>query len=331
MLSWFAASEKGEVYLADQEGELRRRGTATWARPLGLSRYGGGLWMGAPDAIFASDGALRLWRFDGAWQPDSVAASGGIWGLAADDVFAVANNVSSPNHYDGSSWSSMVPKPPSPEHLSVWASSMQDLYIGSIDGVVYRFDGVDWATENIGGGPVVHLWGTAPGELFAVSTGGQIARRSSGMWSDTSTPTSEDMNGIWGAADDDVFAVGNEGTILHFDGTTWQAMESGTPSHLLAVWGTSGRDVFAVGAGPTVVHYDGQRWSPLRSDFPTGSSIVAVSGYANTVVLSSSEGELHQLSRRQSFTCEDANELDCDNGVDDDCDGLADARDDDCP
>ena len=56
-----------------------------------------------------------------------------------------------------------------------------------------------------------------------------------------------ELTGVWGSGPGDVFAVGQQGTILHLSNGSWSAMSSGTGAALGSVWGTGPRDVVVVG------------------------------------------------------------------------------------
>src|SRR6516225_1209498 len=68
-------------------------------------------------------------------------------------------------------------------------------------------------------------------------------------WLPQTSGTTQSLSGVWGSGPGDFFALGNGGTILHTsnDGQSWNAQPSGTGSGLSGVWGSGPGDVFAVG------------------------------------------------------------------------------------
>jgi len=101
------------------------------------------------------------------------------------------------------------------------------------------------------------------------------------------------------------------------------------------VAGTASDDVVAVGAH-TLLHFDGVRWAPIRArtlglnDGFRRAAVwphaVAIIGLVNNAV----SGVADVLVRHGRWACR-ATETSCDDGVDDDCDGLIDHEDPDCP
>jgi long-subunit fatty acid transport protein len=151
-----------------------------------------------------------------------------IWGLDADDLFAIGWNSGTIWHYDGASWSEMASGTTN-DLDGIWGTSSTDIYAVGDEGIVLHFDGNDWSE--------MRRADTANNYLFSV----------------------------WGSSPQDVYAAGNYATILHYDGSAWSAVDTGldinTKEEYLDVRGTSSSDVYIVGREGTVLHYDGSRWS----------------------------------------------------------------------
>ncbi len=152
----------------------------------------------------------------------------GVFGFAADDIFAVADE-GDIYRYDGEKWRFME----SGSEAALFA-----------------------------------VWGSSPGDVWAVGGGGTVLRYDGISWNPVESGTEESLNGVWGSAPDDVFIVGAQGTILHYDGTQLIPMSAGTHAWLTGVWGSSGSDVFVVGWGNTALHYNGSEWNDLSFDGP---------------------------------------------------------------
>jgi cysteine-rich repeat protein len=109
------------------------------------------------------------------------------------------------------------------------------------------------------------VWGSGPGDVFAVGYAGDLLHFDGGAWSPMDSGTGHTLWTIWGTGPRDVFAAGSSGTIVHYDGTAFTPMTSPVENALYGMWGSGPRDVFAVGSDGTVVHYDGTAWSLLDS------------------------------------------------------------------
>ncbi|WP_437941066.1 hypothetical protein [Sorangium sp. So ce341] len=71
-------------------------------------------------------------------------------------------------------------------------------------------------------------------------------------WRAHESETSTSLTGVWGSGPGDVFAVGKDGVIVHYDGLKWTSQPSNAYGSLHGVWGSGPSDVFAVGDGGTV-------------------------------------------------------------------------------
>jgi hypothetical protein len=133
---------------------------------------------------------------------------------------------------------------PSPIMWSIWAGSLNDVYVcgeGTHDGrgEIFHFDGKNWARVNVWLGSQTfftlrQLIGFAPNDIWAV--GGQQF---------PSSPTA-----------DSAF-------VLHFDGTHWNSvLPSGMGvARLRCVWGTSSSNIYCGSQDGKIMHFDGSSWA----------------------------------------------------------------------
>ena len=191
--------------------------------------------------------ANQILHYDGFTWSDAdphlraVATYRGIWGSAANDIWAVGNSAEI-IHYDGSTWSSAA-----------------TLITGAVLGHVWgaAADSV-WAVGEDSGSPLILYWdGT--------------------QWIDQSPAVSGWFAGVWGTSATNVWAVGGSGTPMwHYDGTDWTAVASISPSaSLRAVFGSGPTDVWAVG-NEVVYHYDGTDWTDVSPVFAPAVSLSGV-------------------------------------------------------
>ncbi len=217
----------------------------------------------------------------------------GIWGRAADDVYAVGWD-GTIVHWDGTAWS-----------LETTSSTV---VLTAVHGIPAP-PPMDPPDPNP----------PPPGPIFASGWGGTILERIDGNWQ-TVAPTSthtEDLFDLFIGGEDSGLAVGDGGRVLEWDGTTWSKITMFVPgefsgsliepkSTLQAVWSGNGRryyiagsggvayrstggtqnfealdtrvfeplrdlwgpatnDVFAVGLGTLILRYGGQ-WRRIRND-----------------------------------------------------------------
>ncbi|MGE3670503.1 MAG: hypothetical protein AB7K71_12630 [Polyangiaceae bacterium] len=108
------------------------------------------------------------------------------------------------------------------------------------------------------------VWITSPGDAS-----GDVRHFTGGTTLEpTSVPDGNNISLIWGTAPNDVFFVSTTRGILHWNGTTLVEMPQGKPGTVTDIRGTSHSDVWAVGEDGLVVHFDGQKWSKPQALVP---------------------------------------------------------------
>jgi hypothetical protein len=231
--------------------------------------------------------------------------------------------------------------------VSVWGSGPGDVFAVSADRAssgqwaLVQGNGASWSTL-VSPDPFVptSVWGSGPDDVFVVGYGISYAGTNAGIyhWNGTvlspmNVPNSANApSSVWGSGPNDVFAVGGD-TILHWDGAQWGDAGSGKPqsapgspqlNYAVTVGGSGPGDVFVGGYGGVLLHRRGGIWEPVR--FP-GWETTGLSVTPGRVFVVGGQGEAHL--DRPSVTCVGP-ERDCNDGWDNDCDGLTDAADPDC-
>ena len=119
---------------------------------------------------FSNEGAGRTYaiaRYDGsAWTPSFAPAEyqlTGIWAVAANDAFAVANG-GYIFRYDGAAWNPML-SPTGNNLTDVWGTSASNVYAVG-DGGILHYDGSSWSFSSTEAGK--RVWGT-PSEVFVLT------------------------------------------------------------------------------------------------------------------------------------------------------------------
>jgi hypothetical protein len=184
------------------------------------------------------------------------------------------------------------------QFVSVWARSLYDVWASSVDEPLVHFDGFLWRSLDIGlESAVVRFWTPVADQLWALTSGGQLAVLDGTEWRIVSHDVGEhvaatSLSNIW-------HARGGSEQAMHFDGTTWAtiqvgvavngvfSLEEGTAwfstedetvlvhvsrfqrtEHELpswfkgCLWGAGDNDVYATFAfdHSVVFHYDGVGW-----------------------------------------------------------------------
>jgi hypothetical protein len=261
------------------------------------------------------------------------------------------------------------PTVPLPSLSSIWGRAPDDLFVTTV-GTIFRVSGDSWEVSlSDPAANFEAVWGSGVADVFAVGNQGTVAGSEGTIahwdgrsWAQMPWSTTQELRGVWGTEPNDVYAVGTEGAIVHWDGRSWSAMSSGTTTTLNAVGGTGPNDVYAVGYDGTIVHWNGRDWSPLESGVKANLFAVGAGGRGD-VFICGDQSLLHAragtfepmnlpttticsglavtprqviavgygvtLLEHSTVTCVGPERY-CDDGWDNDCDGLVDGADPDC-
>ena len=254
---------------------------------------GCGSQLGTPTPLFKSiDGGRN-------WKPSYKGIPGrpvryGIWGSAADDVFALGHTGSIVKdgyndqrilHFDGRQWSDQMDMIPPQPLRAIWGSSSREVFAVGDRGLSVRYDGKRWLAMEPAGKRTTWqrlnaVWGRSPSEVYAVGDFGTALRYDGQRWEVMPTNSDSHLYGVWGDAGcNHLFAVGATGTILVYFNNQWHRMAAVTKAQLTAIWGVPhGKDIFTVGAPHadrqgiiryTILRYDGKRWSLMDTPMVT--------------------------------------------------------------
>jgi len=316
------------AYVAGYLGSSSWNGT-TWAfrqlaSPLTFySIWASGIedvWIGAQGGLFLRyhrDAKMNL-VWEGVQSPIKTALNG-IWGTAANDVWAISDQ-GGMIHFDGMAWSAGKSGLQAGWN-GVWATGGSDMWAVGGGGTIAHWDGgglsqVDsgttstlygvsgtsassaWAVGENGtivrwngskwsptpSGTPVNLYAAAAvgaQDAWAVGAGGKALRWNGSTWNSVSTPTSSSLNVIWAASATDVWAAGDNGTVLRWDGSKWNPLAGPSTMNVLGLWAGSTSNVWAVGPGG-VYKYDGSTWT--KQTVPSAGPFVGVWGFASGIV-----------------------------------------------
>jgi hypothetical protein len=232
------------------------------------------LWVFGPDDVWlaSSDDAFH---WDGlTWTTVATPLAGAyedFWGIAPDDLWLV--NWDEAAHWDGQSWTEfpLGANEPSGSAQAIWASGPTDVWVGGgTSGEAVHWDGAMWTLYNLQTTFVLDLWGSAPGDVWAVGAGGFFHWDGS-AWTEVPGPpelAGESPHSLWGFGPNDVFAVGSGNGFFHWNGSAWTGRSNASDTVVdgyLSVWGAAPNDVWAVGDS-AIAHFDGVNWSADHTD-----------------------------------------------------------------
>ena len=194
----------------------------------------------------------------------------GLWGSAADDVFAVGD-AGVILHWDGVSWTQMIASTTN-LHAIAGSGAAEVVAVGD-GGVISRFTGAGWATPNPPGAtlPLRDIWAAAPNEVIAVGNDGAFHLRDT-VWSHEITTPLLAVSGR--SPTDALVAATNTGQ--HWNGATWTAA-NGPIGSVADIWATPSTYI-AVSDYPST--FDGSTWTPeMTAQVPSTKGLwIAPSG-----------------------------------------------------
>jgi len=178
---WGAAAN--DLFVAGDDGTVLHWNGATWSRmntgtTVGLRR----VWGTSGRDVYVSGEGGTLLHYDGtAWSRVAVPTDQDltrVWGSSAGDVYVGGANATL-LHFDGFAWSAVaLPIEPTATVNAVWGTSSDNVYVAGSAGLLLRWDGAAWRTESTGRLEQIQgLWGAGDTDVFAVMSGGWVARR----------------------------------------------------------------------------------------------------------------------------------------------------------
>ena len=223
------------------------------------------------DFYLAGDGGLVL-QYDPATgdftrhTTPGTARLFGIWGPAADDLWAVGGDPLNPEtggvvwHFDGETWTAVdlgaVRPAGVPQLFKVWGRSATDVYAVGFRGIVLHFDGQAWRevdTPNTLRRQVFTVHGNASltGVVGGFFAEGLLFERAGAAAFGLTTPTgSPQLNGVFYSDDGRAVAVGNGLSVATRADGPWTTVDEGSDDQgrdFHAVWVDAEDGIWAVG------------------------------------------------------------------------------------
>jgi photosystem II stability/assembly factor-like uncharacterized protein len=202
-------------------------------------------------------------------------------------------------------WNSVVlPTPDAglpPNLMSVWGSSVSDIYIVGEASTVYHLTGGSWVQETVTSTvDLLDVNGSGPDDVYAVGFAGTILHRSMGVWTAEKNAQKVTLRAVRARAGGLAFAVGDNGTILERGVAGWAPVPSDTEENLNGLWlSPDGSAGVAVGNLGTITVLSGNAWmrqrvtgllSELKGVWGTDPNNLYIVGLDGTLLRSGSGG-----------------------------------------
>jgi len=143
----------------------------------------------------------------------------GVWAEDNSSVYVVGAG-GTIMQYNGTTWQTHVSGVTDTLYGIYWtgsASGLVGVVVGGdgTDGVALSYDGTTWTSMILPAGTpdLRAVYGTGSSRIFAVGVGGTIVYYDGLAWTNISSGTTEDLNGVWGDAGS-FYIVGDAGTML---------------------------------------------------------------------------------------------------------------------
>ncbi len=250
-----------------------------------------------------------------------------VWGTGPSDVWA-GGAVATLVHYDGDTWTPVAFGAVTADVRDIVGHAAADLWVVTSSNA-YHFDGAAWTAVSGPPGLSMSIAATGSGEFWVSTLTNELYR-----WDGTgfvlmhTSPATIKALSIQSPAD--IYVATSIG-LEHYDGSAW-TMVPGPAEAVIDVAGSAPDDMFAV-SSTGLRHFDGTGWLPVSVGDTSGGEIRFVRArphLAELILPGFVTMYRRSLLRTRPWNCR-ATETACADGVDDDCDGVLDVLDSDCP
>jgi len=187
-------------------------------------------------------------------------------------------------------WCWQRPRPFGTTLHAVWGSSPGDVWAVGDGGTIAHYDG---STPHPGPSYLNAIWGNASNDIWIAYSGGNGGMHYDGhTWQTTIAGPGGDSTAMHGTATDDIWCVGLAGLMTHFDGGAWSAKPANTTASLYAVRAFSTTDAWAAGDAGTLIHWNGSSWQAAQAPPLSGTDVVinSLAGTSSTDLWAATSG-----------------------------------------
>ncbi|NVB77912.1 MAG: hypothetical protein HOV81_05905 [Kofleriaceae bacterium] len=325
----------------------RYRGQAYGTYPsLGINPFDApvntAMWGPSANDQYVTNVKGEVWHFDGTtWTlafkvPQAMGNDVGarsIWGSAANDVWVGAAN-GSVYHWDGATWTGEVAATTSIE--KIWGDGNGNVWAFSTIVAAHRTGPSAWTTTAIAGSPL-SVSGTAADDIYLVTRGtsNKLSRWDGTSWAEVATGSTFPLLAVAAVASDDVHVTAEDGRMFHWNGTTWNEQIVPALADLTFI-AENGHDDVVAASERDLFHFNGSEWAAIRPpiDFvPNTDDYIPIAGIQvspGRIDMVLKRYRIRTLLRTRPLVCRPRELGACTDGVDNDCDGKLDSRDDEC-
>ena len=194
------------------------------------------------------------------------------------------------------------------ELTAIWAFAEDDIFVGTDEGHVYRFDGSLWSQSYRKSSmlrlPILDIWGTSNTNVYAC-TGymvGTVLHFDGSTWSETDMPSPVNYcKAVYGFSEGDIYMIAFSFTAYNLiyhnsigHPQEWELVDinslSGLELNCRSLWGSGGDDVFIGGYQGQIIHWNGQNWKLMDSG--TTETITGIWGSSSDNVFAASKSKI---------------------------------------
>jgi hypothetical protein len=298
-------------------------------------------WSSAADDMYVTNAKGEVWHLDAiGWTnvftvPASPIPARALWGSSKGDVWIGADD-GTVYHFDGMTWTPVV-APAAIPIWRLWGSAPGDVWAFGQFGASH-WTGSSWTNYPLSAGSILAVSGAGADDIWVVEQAAPVPvlwHWDGAAWSVVATGATMPISTVVALAANDVFAAAGSGRIEHWNGTAWTETIVPAVGELAFMAATAHDDVIAA-SERDLFHFDGTQWSEMRPpvDFVPNTldyvPMIAIAATPGRVDMLMQRFKVRTLIRTRPITCR-AHEDDCNDAVDNDCNGRIDHTDPACP
>ncbi len=295
-----------------------------------IQSYVKGLWGSDINNLYAvgyftsaASSSSNLARWDGSkWnylRPDVINGLNGIragdltnvFGISPNKIWVVGYGFTQQwgrdstwgfvTEWNGTQWKNISPNAPSEQFISVWASSENDVWVTTMTGFIYHFNGFNW--EKLSTSTTYYfsdIWGFSKNEIYVTgfpldySTGIVLKYDGQTLIRENVLPINSivSFKSIWGMNSKFLYVASDGGLFTNKQSVWVESLFPGRDVATEKVRGTQKNNVFVSGHFGKILHFNGNSWKNYETQF-VGSEfwvLGSIQAFENDVFIGGSGG-----------------------------------------